>query len=788
MYLLRRTGLRRSGTRSERQRGGPVVERIAFWSASHAKTAVIGWFSLVGAAFLAGQLLGTQSLPQYDPGQSGHAERLLRQLNVTTPPSESVLIQPRGPGADQLTFANDPQMRQAVQQVTAALDRLHSAAMDVSAPTLAISQPTSNPDTNACTGKATEPAVCTASTGAAASLVSSGGHSVLVTFLVAGPHSEVDSTVAADQAAVAKVQAAHPDLLVAEAGGASASAAGNSLLESDFRRAEFSSVPITLILLLVVFGALVAAGIPVVLAGSAVAATISLLAIPSRWLPIRSGTAEIVLILGMAVGVDYSLFYLRREREERAAGRSPADALRVAAATSGRAIVISGLAVMISLAGLFLSGIVLFTGMAFGTITVVGVAVVGSLTVLPGLLSMLGDWADRGRIPFLGRRLTAARPSRLWAALVRRVVRHPLAWGGAAAMAMLALAAPALGMRLGSPIVDLPGNVVVARTLDKISVAFPGRPAPAEVVVTGRDLAGPRIRDAVRALEDRASAGGPIRAPITVTTVASGRGLVIDVPLAGSGSSNVSKSALLALRDQILPRTLGKVSGISYAVTGNTATSYDWSTTLRARMPVVFAVVAGLAFLVLMIAFRSVALPLVSVMLNLLSVGAAYGVITLIFQDGRLQGLLGFSSDGAIAQWVPLFMFVFLFGLSMDYHVFILSRIRERCTSGMRTADAVSSGIAASAGIVTSAAVIMVAVFSIFATLSFVDVKTLGIGLAVAVLIDATVVRGILVPAAMALLGERTWYLPGWLGWLPGRHLHDTDESPPPGPTLASPG
>jgi putative drug exporter of the RND superfamily len=787
MYQLRRAGLHRAGLRSERH-GGPVIERIAFWSASHAKTAVIGWFTLVGAAVLVGQLLGTQSLPQYDPGQAGQAERVLHQLNVTTPPAESVLIQPRGPRAGGRTFANDSEMRQAARQVAAALDRLRSAAIDVSAPSLAITRPTSNADTTACGGKTMVSAVCTAGTSAAAGLVSSGGRSVLVTFRVAGPHSQVDSTVAADQAAVARVQAAHPDLLIAEAGGASASAAGNSLLESDFRRAELSSVPITLILLLLVFGALIAAGIPVVLAGSAVAATISLLAIPSRWLPIRSGTAEIVLILGMAVGVDYSLFYLRREREERAAGRSPADALRVAAATSGRAIVISGLTVMISLAGLFLSGIILFTGMAFGTITVVGVAVVGSLTVLPGLLSMLGDWADRGRIPFLGRRRTAARPSRLWAALVRRVVRHPVAWGGAAAIAMLALAAPALGMRLGNPIVDLPGNVVVAQTLDKISVAFPGRPAPAEVVVTGQDLGGPRIRAAVVALEDRASASGPIRPPITVTTVASGRGLVIDVPLAGNGSSNVSKNALVALRDRVLPQTLGKVSGISYSVTGNTATTYDWSTTLRARMPIVFAVVAGLAFLVLMIAFRSVALPLVSVVLNLLSVGAAYGAITLIFQDGALQGLLGFASNGAIAQWVPLFMFVFLFGLSMDYHVFILSRIRERRARGMRTADAVTSGIAASAGVVTSAAVIMVAVFSIFATLSFVDVKTLGIGLAVAVLIDATVVRGILVPAAMALLGERSWYLPGWLGWLPGRHLDDMDGSPPAQPVLGSPG
>ena len=756
MYLLRRQGLLRTAARSERNGGAPVVERIACWSARHSTIAVVCWFGLVGVAFVGGQLLGTKSLPQYDPGQAGLGERTLHQLDVTTAPTESVLIQPRGLGTDRLTFASDPQMQQAVRQVAAALDRLHSAAMDVNSPSLA----------NVRGGPS-------ATAAGAGSLISGNGRSVLVTFRVAGPHADVDSTVAVDQAAVARVQAAHPDLLVAEAGSASAGAAGNSLLESDFRRAEFSAIPITLILLLVVFGALIAAGIPVVLAGSAVAATISLLAIPSRWLPIRSGTAEIVLILGMAVGVDYSLFYLRREREERAAGRSSADALRVAAATSGRAIVISGLTVMISLAGLFLSGINLFTGMAFGTITVVGVAVIGSLTVLPALLSMLGDWADRGRIPIVGRRRTAARPSRLWAALVRRVVRHPLAWGGAAAIAMLVLAAPALGIRLGNAIVDLPGNVPVARTLAQISVAFPGQPAPAEVVVTGPDLAGPAVRAAVVGLQERASADGPIRGPITVTPVASGRGLVIEVPLAGNGSNYVSNNALLELRSQVLPETLGKVSGVTSVVTGNTATNYDWSTTLRTRTPIVFGVVAALAFLVLMCAFRSVVIPLISVVLNLLSVGAAYGVITLIFQDGRLQGLLGFTSNGAIAQWVPLFMFVFLFGLSMDYHVFILSRIRERCSRGMPTADAVTSGIAASAGVVTSAAVIMVAVFSIFATLSFVDVKTLGIGLAVAVLIDATAVRGILVPAAMAMLGERSWYLPGWLNWLPGRPAHD---------------
>jgi putative drug exporter of the RND superfamily len=766
----------------------PLVERIATWSARHAKTAVIGWFALVGVAFLGGQLLGTQSQQQYDPGQTGKAEQALHRLNVTSPTTESVLVQARGPG----TFAGDPQIRQAVRQVTAALRRLPRAAADIRAPEPdpAAAQPDASSVAGAVaastgaasTGAASTGAASTgaASTGAAstAGLVSADGRSALVTFEVPGPRQRTSVTVGADLAAVARVQAAHPDLIVAEAGSASANAAGNALLESDFRRAEYTAIPITLILLLVVFGALIAAGIPVVLAGSAVAATISLLAIPSRFLPIRGGTSEIVLILGMAVGVDYSLFYLRREREERAAGRAPAEALRIAAATSGRAVVVSGLTVVISLAGLFLSGIDLFTGMAVGTMVVVGVAVAGSLTVLPALLSMLGDWADAGQVPFFGRRRTAARPSRLWAALVRRVVRRPVAWGGAAAIAMLLLTVPALGMRLGNPFVDLPGSVPVAQTLARISAAFPGSPTPAEVVVTGPGTASPAARAAVAALRQRASARGLIRPPVTATWVAGGRGLLVQVPLAGGGTSAVSDHALLVLRDQVLPQTLGRVTGVSFAVTGNTATAYDWSSTLRSRTPLVFAVVAGLAFLVLMVAFRSVLLPFASVVLNLLSVGAAYGVITLIFQDGVLHGLFGATPGTGIAQWVPLFLFVFLFGLSMDYHVFILSRVRERCLQGMPTTEALTDGIAASAGVVTSAAIIMVAVFSIFATLSFVDVKTLGVGLAVAVLIDATAVRGILVPAAVALLGERTWYLPRWLAWLPGLHLHAARPAP----------
>jgi RND superfamily putative drug exporter len=733
----------------------PIVERIAGWSARHRKTAVLGWLLLVAAVFVGGQMIHATNVQQYDAGQSGQAEQTLNRLNVKPPPAEDVLIQARAPGE---TFARDPDLRQATRQVVAALAGMPRSAADIRSPL--------GPG--------------------GASLVSANGRSALVTFTVPGKSGNQDQTVVPDLNAVAAIQARHPGLLIQEAGDASGDRAINGLVSSDFRKAEVTSVPITLALLLVVFGALIAAGIPLLLAATAVISAISLLAIPGHWLPVGQDASEVVLLIGMAVGVDYTLFYLRREREERAKGASVSEALRAAAGTSGRAIVVSGLTVMIALGGLFLTGAAVFTGIAVGAITVVGVAVIGSLTFVPALLSWLGRWADRARVPFLGRRRTAARPSRLWAALVRRVVRRPLLWGGAAGLAMLALAAPALGMRLSYPVNDVPANVPIVATAGRIQQAFPQAPSPAQVVVTGAGLTGPAVGHAITELRARASADGPIREPITASPVAGGRALVVDVTLAGTGQNSVSHHALLTLRNQALPATLGQVPGISYAVTGSTASSYDDTRLLDARTPVVLAVVAGLAFLLLLVSFRSVTLPLISIGLNLLSVGAAYGLITLIFQDGRLQGPLDFTSFGAITPWVPLFLFVFLFGLSMDYHVFILSRIRELRARGASTPDAVTGGIASSAGVVTSAAVIMVAVFSIFASLHLVELKMLGIGLPAAVLIDATVVRGILVPAAMALLGDRCWYLPRWLRWLPGRPAGKAPVSRPAGASSAT--
>ena len=700
------------------------MERVAGWSARHKKTAVFGWLLLVVAAVVIGQRLGTSNVNSYDPGQSGRAERVLDRPVVQQPDGESVLVQGRSPGQ---VYGSDPEIRQAVREVVAALKALPRSATDIRSP---------------LTTKG---------------LVS--GNSTLVTFNVAGKPGNDDQAVVPALNAVAAIQAHHPGLKVAEAGGASVDRAIGSATSKDFRKAEITSVPISLALLLVVFGALIAAGIPLLLAGTAVISAISLLAIPSRWLPIDGTTSSIVLLVGMAVGIDYSLFYLRRTREERAAGRSNTEALRIAAHTSGRAILVSGLTVMIALAGLFLTGIDVFTGVAIGTILVVGVAMLGSLTFLPAILSMLGKWTDRGRIPFLGKRRTAAHESKFWGMLARAVVKRPLAWGGVATLLLLAMAAPVLSLNLeDAGIHSLPPNVPVVHTLADIAQAFPGGPVPAEVVVTGSDLGGKQVTQAIAALHAQvAGTHGAIREPISTATFGHDQVLVVSVPLAGNGTDATSNHALLTLRDHALPATLGQVPGISYSVTGLTAGNHDFDAQLAKTVPWVFAFVLGLAFLLLMASFRSVYIPALSICLNLLSVGAAYGLMVLIFQDGHLEGLLGFSAYGGITAWLPLFMFVLLFGLSMDYHVFILSRIRELRMAGAPARTAITDGIARSAGVVTSAAVIMVAVFSIFATLSLIEFKVFGVAMAVAVLIDATIVRGVLLPAGLALIGDRVW-------------------------------
>jgi RND superfamily putative drug exporter len=731
--VLPETGSSREQPRRSR---APVVERVAGWSARHRKTAVLGWLVLVAAVFIAGQMLSAKNLPSNDAGQSGQAEQTLQRLGVVTPPQENVLIQPRGTGR----LDSDRQMRQAVRQVVTALSALPHSARDIASPL----------------------------SPGHAGLVAGDGRTALVTFHVPGKAANEDQAVAPALRAVATIQAAHPGLRIQEAGDASTDRAITSLLGRGFRKAEATSVPITLVLLLLVFGALVAAGIPLLLAITSVMTALSLLTILSRWLPVGSSTSEVVLIIGMAVGVDYSLFYLRREREERAAGRDKETALRIAASTSGHSILISGLTVMVAMAGMFLSGMHIFEGFAMATILVVAIAMLGSVTVLPALLSMLGDRVEFGRLP--GARRRAAKRARrtgggkLWNGTLGKVSAHPrLTLLGSAGFLIL-LAGPAFGLHTAKLDVNqlVPQSTPIVQTYDQIVKAFPSGPSPATVVVKASDINGAAAQQAITAFQQAALRTGELGdpqhgEPIQVTVYQSAGVAKISVPLAGNGADAASVHALNTLRNQVVPQTLDKLPGAQVAVGGRLAFGIDFNDQLRHSIAPVFLFVLVVTFLLMLIAFRSAVIAATAIALNLLSVGAAYGVMTAIFQHGWGASLVHTQAPGAIESWLPLFVFVVLFGLSMDYHVFVVSRIKEARERGMTTERAVMHGLRAAAGTVTSAAVIMVAVFGVFGTLSMQDFKQLGVGLAVAVALDATVIRILLLPAVMILLGERNW-------------------------------
>ncbi|HEY2778143.1 MAG TPA: MMPL family transporter, partial [Gaiellaceae bacterium] len=521
----------------------------------------------------------------------------------------------------------------------------------------------------------------------------------------------------------------------------------------DFSRAEKLSLPITFLILLLAFGAFVAAGVPVLLAFSAVLASIGLSSLVSHVAHASGATSSVILLIGMAVGVDYSLFYVKREREERAAGHEGREAVHRAAATSGQAVLVSGATVLVAMAGLLFAGSGIFTSIGIGAMIVVFVSMVGSLTVLPALLSKLGDRLEWGRL----RRRRTRSDSRVWAAILKPSLRHPAIAAVLSVAVLVALAVPAFGMHtklLGFS--DFPQKLQIVQTYKTVQKAFPGASSPAEVVVAAKDVTAPRVQREIADLKRRALATGVMHEPIRTRINPTRTVETVDVPLSGNGNDATATHALSVLR------------GLTAApVTGETAGNLDFDANNSSHAPLVFAFVLGLAFLLLLVTFRSIVIPIKAIALNLLSVGAAYGVLVWIFQDGHLQGLLGFHSNGAIVTWLPLFLFTVLFGLSMDYHVFILSRIKELVDGGMPTDEAVERGIRSTAGTVTSAAFVMVAVFSIFATLSVLDMKQMGVGLAVAVLLDATIVRAVLLPATMKLLGKWNWYLPRGLRWLP---------------------
>jgi RND superfamily putative drug exporter len=713
-----------------------LTARTARWSAAHRWTAVLGWLAFVLVAFAIGSMAGVVTMTTSDSaiGDSGAADRVLAREFPNERSLEEVLIQRRDGG--RLTPA---ELRAATGDLVTQLSHTPAVA-SIRSPLEA----------------------------ANAAQITKDGRSALVTFQITGNPDTASDRVGPALAATAAVQRAHPTLLIGQVGMASARKAIDKRVADDFKRAEATSLPVTLVILVIAFGALVAAGIPLLLGLTSVAAALGLTALLSHLLHVDPSINSVILLIGLAVGVDYSLFYLRREREERARGRSPAAALSVAAATSGRAVLVSGLTVMAAMAGMFLMGSRVFWSFGMGTVLVVAIALVGSLTVLPAVLSKLGDRVDRGRIPLLGRIGRRNGDSRFWSAIVGAVLRRPTLWGGLAAGLLVALAIPAFRLHTMNPSVQgLPRDLPVMKVYDRTVKAFPGEPLPAIVVVRAENVTAPAVTGGIDALKSTALASGQMRGPVSVDIAASHRAARVRLSLAGTTTDAASNKALGVLRNDVIPSTIGRVSGVEVHTTGETATSRDFNSSMKSHAPYVFAFVFGLAFLLLLVTFRSVVIPLKAIVLNLLSVAAAYGVLVLVFQDGRLQSLLDFKSLGGITSWLPLFLFVILFGLSMDYHVLILSRVREDHDGGMTTKEAVAHGIRSTASVVTSAAIVMVAVFAIFATLGLVDMKMMGVGLAVAVLLDATIVRAVLLPATMSLLGDWNWYLPAWLEWLP---------------------
>jgi RND superfamily putative drug exporter len=711
--------------------------RAGRWSAQHRKTAISGWIAFVVVAFVIGGAVGVKKPTEYiGPGESGHADRLATD-HFPKDAGESVLIQAAKGGS-----ARDAAVRKAVDDTIAAVSGRPRVA-EVKSPY--------------AKGNETQ--------------IAKDGRSVLVNFKLRGDTEQTGDAIDPVVAAVDRVKAQNSRVFVGEFGSASADKALSKSFEDDFKKAEKLSLPITLLILVVAFGALVAAGIPLLLGLTAVMATLGLVALPSQIVPMDDMISSIILLIGLAVGVDYTLFYLRREREEKARGASKLEAVHTAAATSGRAVLVSGFTVMAAMAGLLLAGDRTFTSLGIGAIMVVAVAMIGSVTVVPAILAALGDKVDRGRIPFMHRLRRNAAPgeSRVWGAVLNRVLKRPALSAGLAAAVLIAMAIPAFGMHtVQTGTDDLPRKLEVMQVYDRMQAAFPGGEIPAVVAIEATDVTTPEVAAAIKRLETRAAATGTMNAPVDVSVSPDKRVALISVPMKGNGTDDVSTRAVGDLRAGIVDDTVGSAPGVRQAyVSGMAAQSQDWNDLMKSRAPLVFAFVLTLAFLLLLVTFRSIVIPIKAIVLNLMSVAAAYGVLVWVFQHGHLEGLLNFESNGGVASWLPMFLFVILFGLSMDYHVFILSRIREAVDRGMRTEDAVTHGIKATAGTVTSAAIVMVAVFGVFATLSSLDFKEMGVGLAVAILIDATIVRAVLLPATMKLLGKWNWYLPKKLDWLP---------------------
>ncbi|MGI8713759.1 MAG: MMPL family transporter [Solirubrobacteraceae bacterium] len=691
-----------------------LVTAAARRASRRPKLTILLWLAWVLAAVVTGSISGTRSLSDAASGvgESAQAQLRLSQAGIADPATESILVSSRS-RADTATTVT------ALSARARRLDGVRSVQTPADSPALS----------------------------------RAAGRTGLVVVTLGGDPNAADNHVEPLQRAVAGVRAQHPGVTVREAGEGSIGHAIAQTVQHGLRRAELISLPITLLILILAFGALVAASVPLLLGMTSVAAALGASSLVSQLVPNGNSTAPVVVLIGLAVGVDYSLFYIRRERAERRAGARADAALRAASASVGRAIVVAGATVVIGLAGLLVTGFGVFTSMALGAILVVGIAVSGSLTVLPAALALLGDSVDRGRL-WHRRPGSPLRPG-FWARLARSVTAHPRGSLAAALVLLVGLTTPVLGMRTANPGTgDLPAGTPAIVAEHAIDHAFPGTTQTAELVVSGHRLATPQARARLAALGRRGETIAAATGAVSVRVASTGDTALVTIPVRDQ-RLGAAHATVGALRRQLEPATSRLLPGARAQLGGSAAQDVDFTNRLTSVTPLVIAFVLVLAFALLVAAFRSPRLAIAVIGLNLLSVGAAFGVLVAVFQHRWAQSLLHFNSDGAVVNWLPLFAFVVLFGLSMDYTVLILERAREARGAGADARRAAAEALAATGGTVTSAALVMVAVFAIFATLPLLEFKQLGVGLAAAIALDATIVRGLALPAVLTLLGDR---------------------------------
>jgi uncharacterized membrane protein YdfJ with MMPL/SSD domain len=692
------------------------VHAAARSAARRPKTTVALWLALIVACVAAGSLAGMRTLSQSESGtgESGRADARLSTSGLQGPATEDVLVSSR----------SSAQTGHAVTTLRAGLRRLPAV------------KSVDGPDRSHA-------------------LSAAGGRTGLVVVTLRGDPNNSDNRAAQVQDTVNRIASTHPGVTFREAGGGSQDNATTKLVNDGLHRVELISVPLTLLILVLAFGALVAALVPLLLGLTSVAAALGALGLVSQIAPNGSSTAPVVVLIGLAVGVDYSLFYIRRERLERRAGASADAALAATSATVGRAILVAGATVMIGLAGLLFTGFGVFTSMALGAILVVAIAVVGSLTVLPATLALLGDRVDRGRLWPRRRRMQARRRRTAWQAFATSVTGHPRSALAVAVILLAALAAPVIGMHTGEPGQnDVPPNTPIRVAERAIERSFPGSSDTADLVVSGHGLGRSQAVAQLRRIGQRGRQITHGRGAVVLQVSRDAETAQLEIPMPET-SLAVGDHRVQTLRAELEPAVARAIPGARAELTGDYAGNLDFSSRLSHVTPLVIAFVLALAFVLLIATFRSSLLALSVIGLNLLSVGAAFGVLVEVFQRHWAQSLLGFQSDGAVVDWLPLFAFVILFGLSMDYTVLVLERAREARRAGASAREAAAEALATTGSAVTSAALVMVAVFSVFATLPLLEFKQLGVGLAAAIALDATIVRGLALPAVLTLLGDR---------------------------------